>query len=68
MFRRLHPREEYEGMGMGLAVCKKIVERHGGQIGVKSDKKQGATFWVTLSKVGVKKDDINILNSAKMLK
>ena len=48
MFRRLHSREEYEGVGIGLAVCKKITERHGGEIGIDSTYEQGSTFWFTL--------------------
>jgi len=48
MFKRLHSRTRYEGSGIGLAVCKKIVNRLGGDIGVKSNPGEGATFWFTL--------------------
>ena len=54
VFQRLHSRSEYEGTGMGLAICRKIVEQHNGSITAKSQLGQGAKFIVTLPSIATK--------------
>lgn len=49
-FRKLHPPDKYAGSGIGLAICKRIVEQHGGNIWLESNLEEGSTFYFSLSK------------------
>jgi signal transduction histidine kinase len=59
IFQRLHGQDEYEGTGIGLAVCKKIVERHRGHISASSEPNRGTKFIIALPRTLASEDEIS---------
>jgi signal transduction histidine kinase len=68
VFKRLHSHHEFEGTGIGLSICKKIVEKHAGTIAAESKPNEGSTFTIILPKRQIPVNSINNQNIAEIVK